>query len=504
MIRLGLLLLLCFTGAVRAEPVSPAFDPERLARTYAQALAFLAPRVLDPVPVSVLTARGLQGLTGLDPQLQVAADPVRLVLRRRGAAAAEVPAPRDESPAGWGRAAAGVSAAAYDLSAAVRRAGEQEVARGFFDELFSRIDPYSRYVPPADAGADRSARAGRAGTGLALAQRGGGIEVRAVARDSPAAIAGIRPGEALLSVDGQRTRDQDLATIESLLAGREGAAVALSLRGRDGRVRDVSLVRALLVPETVFAQRSADILVLRITGFSNTTASHIALSVQDAMTGPRPVAGVVLDLRGNRGGLLRQAVTAADTFLPDGLVAVTVGRDPDASRTWRSAEGELAENVPVVVLVDAGTASAAEVLAAALADRGRAVVVGSATFGKGLVQTIAPLPDGGALFVTWSRVLAPLGWPLQGLGVLPQVCTSLGEAALAGQLADLAAGSQPMAAAIARQRRARVPVTATESLAIRAPCPGAEGRALDMDAARALVADPAAYAAALLPPMRER
>jgi carboxyl-terminal processing protease len=132
------------------------------------------------------------------------------------------------------------------------------------------------------------------------------------------------------------------------------------------------------------------------------------------------------------------------------------------------------------------------------------VVVGSSTVGKGLVQTIDPLPDGGDLFVTWSRVLAPLGWPLQGLGVLPQVCTSRGQEALNRQLAALSMGFQPMAAVIRRERAARTPVPAAEVLEIRAACPGAEGRAADLDAARTLIANPAAYAAALLPPMVNR
>jgi carboxyl-terminal processing protease len=154
-------------------------------------------------------------------------------------------------------------------------------------------------------------------------------------------------------------------------------------------------------------------------------------------------------------------------------------------------------------MVDGRTASAAEILAAALADRGRGAVIGSSTLGKGLVQTISPLPDGGELFVTWSRVLAPRGWPIQGLGVLPQVCTSLGQDSLTWQLAALAAGRQPMAQAIATHRAARAPLTPTQILAIRSACPAAEGRDSDLDTARLLIHDPAVYAAALLSPMRD-
>jgi carboxyl-terminal processing protease len=128
------------------------------------------------------------------------------------------------------------------------------------------------------------------------------------------------------------------------------------------------------------------------------------------------------------------------------------------------------------------------------------VVVGSETVGKGMVQTIDPLPDGGELFVTWSQTLAPLGWPIQGLGVLPQVCTSLGEAKLAEQLASLEKGVLLLARALDRHRAARAPLPAAETVEQRAACPAAEGRDADLTTARWLLAHPTSYTAALLAP----
>ncbi|MGI4946112.1 MAG: S41 family peptidase, partial [Janthinobacterium lividum] len=216
------------------------------------------------------------------------------------------------------------------------------------------------------------------------------------------------------------------------------------------------------------------------------------------LAGPRAPRGVVLDLRGNRGGLLRQAVTSVALLMDEGLVATTAGRDQAASHAWRVQGGDLAHGLPVVVLVDGRTASAAEVMAAALADGRRAVVVGSATLGKGLVQTITPLPDGGELFVTWSRILAPLGWPLQGLGVMPQVCTSAGEDATQRQLRSLALGVQEAQATLVAARQARAPLTPARVLALRAACPAMEGSDSDLEAARFLVAHPQAYRTGLL------
>jgi carboxyl-terminal processing protease len=241
------------------------------------------------------------------------------------------------------------------------------------------------------------------------------------------------------------------------------------------------------------------LLVIRVTSFARDTAESMAREIVRAIDGPRPPKGLVIDMRGNRGGLLRQAVSMAETLLPSGLIASTAGRDPQSVHEYSASGTDLWRGLPVVIVVDGRTASSAEILAAALSDQRRAVVVGSATLGKGLVQTILPLPDGGALSLTWSRVLAPMGWPLQALGVLPQVCTSLGEEKLKTALAELAQGRQPMARALTRHREARAPIPPAEILEIRNACPASEGRDTDIMAAKYLIDTPAAYATALIP-----
>ena len=502
--RLSVLLLLLLIVPSHAQPVANGgFDPGLVAQVYTVALAFMEPRTLDPVPVPTLTVWGLRGLTALDPDLTAGQIDGKLVLSARNRVLAEQPVPVDDSAAAWAAAAVRLSEAAVAASGAVRRAGTQGIIQSFFDELFNHLDPYSRYVAPREATEDRTERNGTAGLGITLAQRGGTIWVRNAVTDGPAAVAGVRPGDAVLAVDGARVRGMDAAAVAGLIAGPEGTTLRLSWRGHDGRLHAEEMERVMVPPETVFAQQVDEVLLLRVTAFNHSTAAHLSDALQEAMAATQPPAGIIVDLRGNRGGLLREAVESADALLPAGVVAYTAGRDPDADHVWRSEAGELARGMPVVVVVDGRTASAAEILAAALADRGRAVVVGSTTLGKGLVQTIAPLPDGGELFVTWSRVLAPLGWPLQGLGVVPQVCTSLGEAALRRQLTALAEGTQPMQQEIDRERSARAPLSPTQMLAIRNACPAAEGREADLATARVLLDNPAAYAAALLPPMRQ-
>jgi carboxyl-terminal processing protease len=504
MIRFGVLVVLLLLGEAKAGQ-SPAarFDPQLITAVYTEALSFMAPRILEPVPVSKMTIWGLRGLTALDPDLATTVNDRLLVLIRRGRIVHETALPRGDTLRDWVAAAVDLAAAGYDLSPAVRRAGTQGIIQAFFDELFNHLDPYSRYAAPAEAGEDRARRSGRAGIGMTVARRDGQTVAQTIIGEGPAAVAGVREGDLILAVNGQPTRGQDLSTVAAMIGGGEGTALTLTWRGRDGRTHTMQLTRMLVPPETVFSHRSGDVLTIRVTGFSTTTDLHLSHAVQDAMAATRVPSGIVLDLRGNRGGLVRQAVMTADTLLPAGIVAMAAGRAPESNHIWRSSDGEQAEGFPVVVIVDGRTASAAEILAGALADRGRAVVVGSSTLGKGLVQTIDPMPDGGELFVTWSRVLAPRGWPIQGLGVFPQVCTSLGRSALDRQLAELASGVQPMAQAVALHRAMRAPLPPAQIQAIRKACPAAEGGDSDTEAARMLVNNPAAYAAALLPPMRD-
>lgn len=505
MIRIGALLLLLLIAPAHAQPVVAigSFDPVLLANVYTTALAFMAPRTLEPVAVSQLTLWGLGGFTALDPDVVAQLRDGKLMLTARDRVLAATSPPPDEEVKNWANMAAELSTAAIAGSALVRRAGTQGIVQSFFDELFNHLDPYSRYVAPREAGEDRERRSGQGGAGLRLVRRGADIAVAEAILDGPGAVAGIRPGDTIRAVDGQSTQGRDARAVEKLIDGPEGTRVLISWRSHDGRMHTAELERAMVPPETVYAQRISDTLLVQVTAFNRSTDSHMAHAIEQGFAGPHPSAGIVLDVRGNRGGLLRQAVTASDSLLPAGIVAMTAGRDPEATRIWRSVSGDLAENIPVVVMVDGRTASAAEILAAALADRGRGVVIGSSTLGKGLVQTIAPLPDGGELFVTWSRVLAPRGWPIQGLGVLPQVCTSLGMDTLGWQLASLANGRQPMAQAIATHRAARAPLPPAQILAIRSACPAAVGREADLDTARLLIRDAAAYAAALLPPLED-
>ena len=471
----------------------------------AVALGTVLERHLETPSPQDLALWSLRGLEVLEPALKPELNASTLllsagdrVLSARPLPALPPDAPREAAAQPTAFALAALYEAAWRASPALRAAGPERMLRSGFEELFNHLDPYSRYLTPEEARGARARRVGQAGLGLRLAPGGrrGGVVVAALAPEGPAARAGVRPGDRVLGIDGIALASLDLAAAAALLDGPAETEVTLRLQ-RGNRRLEATLLRSLVPPDSVQAERRDGALWLRVLAFSSATDSQLAEALVAAFgTRAPPPAGVVLDLRGNRGGLLGQAVAVAGAFLPGGVVARTGGRHPGSIRTYQAGGPDLAEGAPLVVLVDGRTASAAEIVAAALADRGRAVMVGSASMGKGLIQAVVPLPNGGELLVTWSRVLAPQGWPLQGLGVLPALCTSLGAEATTQGLAALRRGEAPMGAALARLRAARAPVPASEVAQLRATCPPAEGREADADVARALLASPESYATA--------
>ncbi|PWC30860.1 S41 family peptidase [Teichococcus aestuarii] len=465
--------------------------------------------VAAPEEMALWSLRGLGAVdTGLTAEVQGGL--LRLYLG--GALLAEAPLPSSAlAPQGrpdlaarepaeqLGETLSRLYAQAWAHSPQLRRTGMERLIQAGFDEVFNHLDPYSRYITAEEAWEARQRRVGQSGLGLRVASGPrGSVVVAALEAEGEARRAGLREGDTLLAIDGIPVSARRITQAAELLEGPPDTQVRLSLRRGNQR-----LTLVLRRPSEVLRSLRTDvldgILWARISVFSAVTTEQLAEALNNAFAAPGPPRGVVLDLRGNRGGILTQAMGVADAFLNSGVVAQSAGRHPDARRVWQAGGSDLAQSRPVVVLVDGRTASAAEIVAAALGDRGRAVVVGSATLGKGLIQIVVPLPNGAEVLISWSRVLAPLGWPVQGLGVIPALCTSLGLEATQQALQQLGQGASPMQPVLDRARRARAPVPASEVVALRAACPPAEERDLDQQAARALIDNPAAYRTALNP-----
>jgi carboxyl-terminal processing protease len=264
--------------------------------------------------------------------------------------------------------------------------------------------------------------------------------------------------------------------------------------------KEIGVKRAHIVPRTVTYRREGHAAYLRVSGFNQRTAPSLREAVKRAKADMgADLAGYVLDLRDNPGGLLDQAVTVADVFLAKGRVVSTHGRHPDSHQYFDAEPGGPAEERPVIVLINADSASASEIVAAALKDSGRGLVVGSTSYGKGTVQTVLRLPNDGELTLTWARFLAPAGYALSKRGVIPNVCTTRADASDVGELLHavrrgrLAPARQPRPAVAGGEGTG----TVARDAALEA-CP-ADGRrnARDVELARRVLSDQDLYAAAM-------
>lgn len=304
-------------------------------------------------------------------------------------------------------------------SSAARPIDREQLERAAVEGMLKALgDRWAAYYEPSEFDSFEEALQGRySGVGLWVRAGSNGVIVASVQADSPAEDAGLRPGDVIVAVDEWPTSGGAVGEVVQRLRGPDGSEVVVQVN-RDGDRLTVALVRSVLTTEDVAVDRLAGgVTRIEIRTFTR----GVGRDVRQAMLQDSSAygGGVVLDLRGNPGGLLDEAVEVASAFLDGGPVVSYEQRD--APDRVLNAIGDGDTTTPVVVLVDGGTASAAEVVAAALQDRSRAVVVGSRTYGKGSVQEPSLLPDGSAIEFTIGRYLTPTGRVIDGKGVEPDV-----------------------------------------------------------------------------------
>ena len=298
-----------------------------------------------------------------------------------------------------------------------------EVFAKAINAALATLDPHSRYLDPHAARNHRSTVTGSfGGLGLQVEMVDGLVRVIAPMPGTPAARAGLQSGDFIIGFDEQPAQGWTLAEAVSVMRGEPGTSIALMIR-RSGHeeVLTVSLVREVIRREAVRWSMEGDVLVLRLASFTGGMTAAMEKAIADATTEGTPSA-LVLDLRGNGGGLFRQAVMTADAFLGEGEIVSLQGRTDSRRRTWNANASERLEGVPMVVLIDGRTASAAELVAAALQENDRATVMGRRSFGKGSVQSIVSLGEGkGALRLTTALYRGPSGRSVQRTGVGPDI-----------------------------------------------------------------------------------
>lgn len=484
------LLLLAVAGCGTARPPE-AQEGALFAEVYRDVGSYH----ITPADPDRLSLAALRSLSRIDPALGVAEESGAMVLRD-GDAAQRFTAPAPDDSEGWGRLTGEIAAAARAASPAVAGVAPDLADERMIDGALATLDRFSRYVRPEVAEDRRAERDGFVGVGVTLDIGADVVRIASVLPDTPAAAAGVHIADRIVAVDGTAVNALSPAAVGDRLRGPKDSTLTLEL-ARAGSDANLTLTmrRAIIIGETVSLEQTGGLAWLKVRSFNQRTAKSAARLLRQAHQEMGDgLRGIVLDLRGNPGGLLDQSVELASLFLDGGAVSSTEGRVPDSYQSFTAPRDGARETLPMAVLVNGGSASASEVVAAALQDRGRAVVIGSASFGKGTVQTVFRTDNGGELTVTWAELMTPRGYGLHRHGVVPTVCTAaLGDdGAAQATLAAVTPG--PLAAP-----REKLDDAGWQRL--RAACPPQrDERAIDLAIAARLLASPALYNAALAAP----
>ena len=288
--------------------------------------------------------------------------------------------------------------------------------------MLEGLDPHSAYLEPeAFQGLQDTTTGQFGGLGLEVGQEDGFIKVISPIDDTPASRAGIEPGDLIVKIDDQPVKGMSLMDAVDSMRGPTGSKVTLTLVRGAGRPFEVQLERAVIQVRSVRTEvLEPGYAYLRITQFQNNTGDEVRRSLAD-LKQKGELKGLVMDLRNNPGGVLQAAVEVADAFLSDGLIVYTQGRLPNSELRFTATESNPGGDTPLVVLINGGSASAAEIVAGALQDRGRAVIMGTDSFGKGSVQTVLPLNNDRALKLTTALYYTPNGRSIQAQGIVPDI-----------------------------------------------------------------------------------
>ena len=294
------------------------------------------------------------------------------------------------------------------------------------DGMLSSLDPHSSYLSPEDAADMRVQTRGEfGGLGIEVTQEEGFVKVVSPIDDTPADEAGIEAGDFITHVDGDSVLGLSLDEAVGMMRGVVGSEIVITVvREGEDEPFDVTIIRDTIKLTAVRTRVEGESVVLRVTTFNDQTYSNLEAGIEkqiEAAGGIDLVNGFILDLRNNPGGLLTQAIRVSDAFLDKGEIVSTRGRDPEDGDRHNANIGDLAQQKPLVVLINGGSASASEIVAGALQDHRRAIVVGTKSFGKGSVQTVMPMRGSGAMKLTTARYYTPSGRSIQALGISPDI-----------------------------------------------------------------------------------
>lgn len=305
----------------------------------------------------------------------------------------------------------------------------EKLIHGAIQGMVSSLDPHSAFMPPDvynELQIDTRGEFG--GIGIVISVRQGFLTVVAPIEGTPASRAGIKAMDRILEVDGEVTKDMTVMEAVKKMRGPKGTEVTLTIMRDDfEKSREFSLVRDIIPIDSVhYTSLKPGYGYIRVTNFQDNTQNELIKALDDLASGEQALKGVILDLRDNPGGLLGQAVSAADLFLKDGDIVSMKGRQNKHTKVYRAHPDGMEGDFSMVVLINSGSASASEILAGALQDHGRAVVLGTTSFGKGSVQSVEPLREGYGIKLTIAKYYTPSGRSIQAEGIVPDITVRAG------------------------------------------------------------------------------
>ena len=301
---------------------------------------------------------------------------------------------------------------------------DRDLVENAINGMLTGLDPHSSYMN-AKAFRDMQVqtRGEFGGLGIEVTQEGGYIKVISPIDDTPAARAGVKAGDLITGIDGRTVQGLSLNEAVDKMRGAPNTKITITVR-REGTDKplEIAITREIIKIQVVKSRLEGDVGYIRLTSFNEQSDPALRRAIQNLkqQAGDK-LRAIVLDMRNNPGGLLDQAVAVSDDFLEQGEVVSTRARHADESQRWNAKPGDISSGLPMVVLINGGSASASEIVAGALQDHRRAVLLGTRSFGKGSVQTVIPLPGNGAMRLTTARYYTPSGRSIQGLGITPDV-----------------------------------------------------------------------------------
>lgn len=422
----------CATNSVISDNSWPkdrstieGFELAESDRVLFHGLTQIESKALLPPSMGRFVLTGLSGLADIDPLFSIVEVDGRVQTYIGGALASDLARPMENAARPWLDLFHGSLVGGRRQSDSLRDADLEQIYAAFFDAALTALDPYSRYAGRLQARSNRETRNGFGGIGLSYVRNDLGLEVQGLQPGAPAAKAGLLVGDIITHIDGTSIVAKRSWIVRRLLRGPIGSTTAFAvIRGRFQPPISVPIVRRLIVPQTVELTVIDQVAVIEIHSFNQQTSQTVEALLTAALESTSQISGIILDLRGDPGGLLDQAVTVSDLFMDRGRIVSTRGRHPESIQRYQAFDGDISGGRPIAVLVDSRSASASEIVAAAIQDSGRGLIVGTSSYGKGTVQTVIRLPNDGEITLTWSRFHAPSGYAIEDLGVLPIVCTS--------------------------------------------------------------------------------